>query len=298
LALAVVVLVVVLGVYLSLNGIVRRTVEKQSTASTNLNTTLDAAALSLFGGSVSLHDLSIANPPGYASPQLLSVNGVDVQTSLSQLRSDPIHVATIRINNPKLVVEQKDGKFNVRAAMDQMPKTEPSAEPMRLIIDDLQISNATVVVRPGLSSLPIQIPGVKEEYTLTVPAVKLQGIGTGEGNQNGAAIKEVVMMVVTKLAAEAANSDQLPPELRQLLSGDLSQVTAQLKQQFNAKVEQITQDVSGKVSEELNKRLGGLNLPIGGSTTGPTTRPGDVVGKKIEEGIGGLLGGKKNTKPK
>jgi uncharacterized protein involved in outer membrane biogenesis len=300
-ALAVVLLVIVglVAVYLSINGIVKRTVEEQSTTSLNLQTTLNGAALSLFGGSVTLDDLSIANPQGYTAPKLLSVDGVDVQTRLSELRSDPVHVSSVRINKPTLVVEQQGGKFNVRAAMDQMPPTDPNAKPLRLVIDDLQIANATVIIHPGLGSLPVQIPGIKDEYTLTLPTLKLQNIGTGEGSQNGAALKEVVMTVVTKMASEATQSDQLPPELRQLLAGDLSQVTAQLKQQFNAKVEQITSDLSSKVGAQINERLGGLNLPLGGSTTGPTTRPGDAVGNTLKQGIGDLLGGqKKKDAPK
>ncbi|MFL5428670.1 MAG: hypothetical protein ACJ79M_03560, partial [Myxococcales bacterium] len=59
------VVLAVLGVYFSLNRIVKHEVETQGTASLRLATALDAARLSLFGGKVGLHGLGIASPSGF-----------------------------------------------------------------------------------------------------------------------------------------------------------------------------------------------------------------------------------------
>jgi hypothetical protein len=37
-----------------------------------------------------------------------------------QLRNEPIHIPSIRIDQPKLVIEQSGGKLNFKALMDQM----------------------------------------------------------------------------------------------------------------------------------------------------------------------------------
>src|SRR6185436_14361427 len=95
-------------------------------------------------------------------------------------------------------------------------------EPIKLIINDLSVNDATVAIRPGLG-----MAGMKEEYTLTVPSVQMKNVGSGEGNQNGAAIKDVVMLVMTELANKAKDSDQLPPELKQLLNLNVDQLKAQ-----------------------------------------------------------------------
>ena len=47
----------------------------------------------------------------------------------------------------------------------------------------------------------------------------MKNIGTGEGAENGAAVKDVVMQVITAMAANAANSNQIPDELKNL-AGD------------------------------------------------------------------------------
>src|SRR5688500_17382914 len=118
-----------LVVYFNLNGIIERTVETQSTNSLNLKTELDSAALALFGGSLSLNDLQIASPPGFAAPNMLELGGVDVDVNYKQLRGDPVHISSIAIKKPKLVIEHVNGKVNFKAAMDQLPT--PPQQPDR-----------------------------------------------------------------------------------------------------------------------------------------------------------------------
>src|SRR4029079_19277903 len=209
-----------------------------------------SANVSLFGGKVGLHNFEIASPSGFSAPQMMQLGGLDVRVKLGELRSDPVRVSSIAINDPKMVIEMQGMKFNIRQFIESLPageetKTTEKGEPLKLIIDDLQVNGAQVVFRPDMKMLG-SIPGlqdqsaIKSEYTLKIPNLKLEKIGTGEGNQNGAAVKEVVSLLVTQLASKAAESKDLPPEIRQLLSGDLSAMTDMLK---------------AKVGEEVNKQV-------------------------------------------
>jgi hypothetical protein len=282
--LGVVALVIVglLVVYFNLNGIVKRTVETQGTAQLNVKTTLDSAALSLFGGSLKLDDLAIASPQGYQAPQMLSVDDAKMEVSWGQLRQDPIHVQSIRIEAPKLVVEQAGGKLNFQALMDQATKTPEKPpgqekEPVHVIIDKLTINNASVALRPG-------IPGLAQEYNIPLPMIDIEKVGTGEGNQNGAAIKEVVMEVVTVMVAKAAESDKLPPEVRAILNGGLKDIIGNVK---NEAVKRITAEVEKKLPAEATKALEGVMKDPNALTTNPSG---------VVEGLGGLLNQKKDAK--
>src|SRR3954454_24371113 len=90
-----VVVVALAVVYFNLNGIVRRTVETQASSSLDLTTTLGAAHVSIFGGSLGLDGLKIGSPQGFTSPQMLSFDKAGVSVALSQLRSDPVHIREI-----------------------------------------------------------------------------------------------------------------------------------------------------------------------------------------------------------
>jgi len=260
-----VVLLLILGaliVYFSINGIIKSTVQTQATNSLNLQTTLGGADLSLFGGKLSLSDLQIANPGGFSASKMFTLNGVDVGVKYGQLRDDPIHVAEIKITNPQLVIEQAGGKINVKAAMDNMPKSEPAPsstgkrekdQPIKLIIDDLTVSNTSVTIKPG------NLPGLGsvKDYTLTIPTVDLKNIGTGEGNQNGAAIKDVVKLVLKELTAKAADSPQLPPEVRQLLHMNVGEMVNEVKERVGTEVNQAVKNATSNPSQ-LIQGLEGL----------------------------------------
>src|SRR5687768_8643893 len=232
--------------YINLNSIVRSTVEKQSQVALNVPTSLGGANVSIFGGKVNLSNFNVGSPEGFVAPEMLSLGGIDVAVKLTELRNDPIHVASINVSNPKLVLEQKGMGFNVKKFVEQLPPGEedPPAEgeePINLIIDDLKITGAQVVFRPDPSALSA-VPGLadkiklKSEYVLNIPPIEMKNIGTGEGASNGAAIKDVTTMIVTGMAQKAAESNDLPPELRQILSGDLSQLTELAKAKLGAEV--------------------------------------------------------------
>ena len=292
-----VVLIVIIGLvalYMNLNRIVRSTVESQSTASLNLNTDLEAANVSLFGGKVGLRNFSMDSPQGFAAPDMMSLGGIDVGVKLGELRQDPLRVDQITVTDPKMIIEMQGTKFNIKQFVDSLPAGEeapPGEEPMKLIINSLKVQGAQVVFKPdlaALSSLPgigKNLEGLRQEYVLNIPTLEMQNVGTAEGNQNGAEIKEVVSLLVTELAAKAAESEDLPPELRNVLNLNVSEMAEMAKQklgeELNKQIDKISQDLSKKLPPE-----------VGGALKGVLDKPEELKkdpGKALQEGLGGLL---------
>jgi hypothetical protein len=325
-------------VWVNLNKIVEHTVETQATAQLHLKTELNSAALSIFGGSVNLNDLTIASPEGFAAPQMFRLTNADVNVKLGELRGDPVRVQSITLDKPKLVVERSGDAFNFKRAMELMPKqpeTPPDqSKPLKVIIDELTIKDPVVVVRPG----KINIPGVTlpEEIPVTIPTMVMKNIGTGEGAQNGAAVKDVVMQVITAMAANAANSNQLPDQLKNLLNVDVKQVVAGLTAEAQKRIAAAVPGEAGRVlseiiadpnallknpgavvgaqadrlrdqaQQEAQKRLGGLvgNITGGDASTQPSTQPAtqpadrvkQEAGKAVEKGLNDLFNRDKKKK--
>ncbi|HEY8748252.1 MAG TPA: hypothetical protein VIM11_09780, partial [Tepidisphaeraceae bacterium] len=270
-----------------------------------LQTDLGSAALSLFGGKLGLHQLQIASPQGYTAPHMLEVGDTNVEVNYGQLRSTPVHVTSILINKPKLVIEQKDGVFNFKKAMEQMPKSDTPApkpdssaksEPLKLIIDDLTVKDADVVIRPNL-------PGFSSDINVTVPSLTMKNVGSGDGSQNGAAVKDIVMQVISALAANVTNSGGLPDQLKGLLKANVGQVVSQ----FGAEAQkQIASVVPGDLGQALSAAvkdpnalvkdpgkalqgmLGGNKDSSGNATSQPTDSKDEAT-----DALKGLLGGKK-----
>ncbi len=288
-------------VYFKLNEIVRATVEKQSTNSLNQKTALQSANVSILGGNVRLDNFKISSPAGFEMPEMMTLGGIAVDTSLGELRQDPVRISSIDIEQPKMVIEMKGTAFNIKKFIDSLPAGEdkPPAEggePLKLIIGALNVKGATVVLRPDVTTLQA-IPGagkldLKSEYTLRIPDIAMKEIGTGEGSKNGAAIKDVVTLLVRELAAKASQSEQLPPELRQVLSLNVADITALAKAKLGEEVnKQIT-----KLGGELSEKVGG---EAGKALQDVLKNPQEAAkdpGKAIQQGLGNILGGKKDEK--
>jgi uncharacterized protein involved in outer membrane biogenesis len=255
------ILVAVIVVYFSLNSIIRSEVQTQATASLGVDTTLDSARLALFGGNLTLSDLEISSPPDFSSPKIFTLGDIGVSVHYGQLTGSPIHIEHIVIDKPVLVVEQANIKLNLNALMGQMPKSpqtsggQPS-QPMKLMIDELDLNNAQVTFMPG-------IPGVTNSVVVPIDSITLTNIGNANGNQNGAAIKDVVMQLVTALAAKAADQSKLPAAVKVLLGQDLSALSklngTDFDTQFKNLAGSLTQQAAPAIQNGLQKLLGGKN---------------------------------------
>jgi hypothetical protein len=271
-------LLVVAGVvaYLGLDRILKTTVEKQSSDSLKLSTTLNSARLSLFGGKVNLNRLRIASPQGFSAPHMLELGDTGLAVSYGQLRKDPIHVQSLTLNQPRLVIEQSNGALNFKKAMDRMPASDKSAEkPIKLVIDELKMQDALVVIHPGL-------PGVRQEITVPVPSIALKNVGSGRGSENGAAIKDVAMVVIAALAGSAAQSGSLPPELKAILQLNVGQVAGKLGAEAQ-------KQIAAAIPGELGNRLGKL--------AGDPQALAKDPSKMLQGEVSGILGDKKDTPP-
>lgn len=266
----VVLAVVALGVaFFNLNRLIRTAVEREGTSSLRLATTLESARAGLLGGKLNLHQLRIASPKGFSAPQMLTLGDLDVAVRLPELRKTPVHIRSVTIDKPALVIEQSGGALNFRKAMQLMPSHPPSKEPMKVIIDELKLQDAHVIIRPGL-------PGVARELDVQVPSLTMKDIGRGKGAENGAAMKDVAMQIVAALAGKAAQSDLLPSQLKALLHLNVGQVMGQLGA-FAQK--QISEAIPGQ---------------LGSALSDAAKEPGSIAKDPAGalEDLGGIAGGK------
>jgi uncharacterized protein involved in outer membrane biogenesis len=251
-------------VYFNLNRIVKHQIEVQSTSSLNLETRLASARLAIFGGSFSMNDLQIASPEGFSAARMLQLDNGAVEVSYGQLRQDPIHIKSLTLKKPVIAIEQANGKFNFQVVQDQLPKSDPNAKPVNVIIDILKIEDAQVVLRPGL-------PGLSQELKLNVPSFEMHDVGSGEGNKNGAAIKDVAVLVISSLAEKAGDMSNIDA-----LKGQLTAAAKNAQVQARAAVEKSLQSVQEKLKgaglDNVGKDLNGsIDKALGGSSSDTTT---------------------------
>lgn len=296
----VLVLLVVVGVavlFARIDGIIKSTVEREGTSQLDLSTTLQDADLSIFGGSLTLDELAIANPEGYTAPIMFELGQVNVGVSYGDLTDTPVRVKTISINSPRLVIERSGeglanlAKINLRDLMENLDMGESEEPATKLVIDQLNVTGTEVVIRPNLE-------GLEQEYVVRIPDVTLTEIGTADEAQNGAELGRVVSEVAMALARRAVESEDLPPELRGLLAGDLESIVEQYKEKLSQELQNEIQEQVGELKAKLGEDLGGaaeqmLKGDGAGAVEEASEKAGEAVNREIEKGLGGLLGGRK-----
>ena len=97
-------LVAIVGVNLLADSAVRVAVETAGTKALSVGVDLDAAKLSITGGALTLHDLTVANPPGYQHDTLLKLRQGDVQVQTKTLLSDEVQIKDIQLDGMDLVI--------------------------------------------------------------------------------------------------------------------------------------------------------------------------------------------------
>jgi uncharacterized protein involved in outer membrane biogenesis len=252
-----VILLAVVIVFLMLNSIVRKAVADSATQGLKVQTTVGAAAVSPFSGNLALSEMAIGSPEGFTAPNVFTLGGVSVAVQYKQLFGQPVQVSNIRITKPKLVIEQAGGKLNVLELVNNLDKPSSSPppegakkEPVKLVIDQLDLEGAEVEIRAG-------IPGLDKPIHLTLPTISVQNIGNAEGSRNGEEIGRVVGDLMQLLAQRAAESDAVPPEVRQLLKLDLNKIKDQAIERANIEVEKAKGRLDKEVTKGLDKLLGG-----------------------------------------
>jgi len=229
------VLLLIAGViiYLNINRIIKTEVQTQGSSALGVETTLGDADLSLFGGSLSLDQLQVGSPKGFAAAYVMRLEKASVAIHYGQLMDNPIHISSVTLDHPTIVVEQVSGQLNVKALGDQASSSSnapPSAEsssspPMKLIIDTLEIDSAVVVLHPGIA-------GMKQEIRIPIPSMTLHNIGNAGGKQEGAGIQDVIMAVINGLVAQAQNAKDLPGSVGKALGSGVNSLSNDIKNLF------------------------------------------------------------------
>ncbi len=244
----------IVGVFLFANKAVKTAVETAGTKTLNVGVTVGQAKASVLSGAVGLHEIAVANPPGYQGPALLKLQQVDLKADTRSLLSNEVLIKDMKLDNMEVFVEQKGLQNNLYQVIK--PLREPRQPTGKgLVIDNLEIKNVTVHV-----SLP-SIPGQPPSVDLKLPLIRMVELGRNEKMDTAVLISKVLLAVAEGIAQQG--SGILPKET----VGDLSSI--------------------------LDKAIDIGKIILGPGDKTPDGQQKDSLGKTVTDGIKDLLGGKK-----
>ncbi len=213
------VLVLVVAVWFSIDGILRSQIQSRATEALGTQTTLGSAKLSIFGGSLALRDLTVNNLKGYPDAHLLTMRSCNVQVSLHSLLTNTVVIKLINITGLHISMDQNGLSNNLIAEINHLNNQQSSAAtstPTKgsggkaLAITQVVLRNT--VVRMDTSLLPGQ-KGVP--IVITIPRMVLNQ----PTNPHGRPLRLAGLMeqILVQVAKSLANNPIIPSPVRATL---------------------------------------------------------------------------------
>ena len=266
---------VVIFVHLFGNSLLRTGIESAASKTLGVGVTLEGIDISILGGSVSLQNLVVDNPPGYQHEKLLEVGSARIDVSIGSLLKDTVNIEEIMFDGVNVVIEQKGiTSNNLQDVINSIPKSEAEEKPdagekpgkpaKKLHIDKLELKNITV--KADL----IPIPGKATTVTLKLDPIVMTDLGSDDKMDVAKLSSKILLAIAAGVAKQGAGI--LPEGMTDALDAALSGVA----------------EIGKVVGEE------GIKLLEGGAEGGKKLLEGGAeAGKGIIDGFKGLLKPKK-----
>lgn len=118
--------VILLICRLTLPSIIKNILEQKLDKQMGVKTTIDDVSLSLLRGSVTLREITLDNPPGFAPKPFLSVQNVFINAALTSLLSKEIQIELVDIRGLELLIQRtEEGRVNLQTILKNMKSTSP-----------------------------------------------------------------------------------------------------------------------------------------------------------------------------
>jgi len=237
---------VALLVFFGLNAVVRTGVERGGRYATGQTTTLHAADLSVFGGTLQLSGLDMGNPKGY-SPQFLTMKDCKVAVQTGSLMSSTVVVDSIEIDGLEISLEQNGMKNNLAEILDEIKKNTSAGS--------TDSSNSGGASAPGkqLKIGVIKLTGTKvhvkagAEMTLDLGDITIPDPTNPDGRPMK--IADVIGKVLINVATQVANNPQLPSGLKDGL-GNVNKMVNDLGKNLGGNLNGLGNGIGGLLNKK------------------------------------------------
>jgi hypothetical protein len=272
-----IVLLIVIGVVLlfrSINGLVETGIEKGGTYALGVPTEVDGVKVSLFGGTFAMDGMTVANPEGYPSERFMSLPSLNLAVDTGTVTSEVITIPSLALGTIGVTLDGTGGTPNYQVILDNMEKFEgkggggepadPSSEGPRFVISSLVLEGAQVKVT--------NFTGVQQltgDVDIAVPRVELKDVGSAEPLTTSELIELIVKTVMSTTVANAGGV--LPADLLDGLRGQLGDlagldelgITAigdigTLGEDLQKKAEETLDDVKNEAEKKVKDTIGNL----------------------------------------
>jgi hypothetical protein len=204
-AVVVLIVLVILGLFLFLDSIVKKGVQTVGPAVTKVDVKLGSAKISPFSGSGELKNFMVGNPEGYNTSSAIQVGSIGVSVVPGSVTADKVIIRYVKVVAPEITFEGSlTGEnnlskilANVQGTEKKKPETKEEAkgQTRKLQVDDFLLSGARVH-----ASL------LGQTLSVTIPDIHFTALGQGPEGITPAELTSKVLNAITKETIQALSS--------------------------------------------------------------------------------------------
>ncbi|MDX9910307.1 MAG: AsmA family protein [Phycisphaerales bacterium] len=290
---------VILFVLSQIDTLAKKGIEEGGTYALAVPVTVEKVDIGLMKGTFDMTGFKVANPQGFSAPHFFALGDTGVAVSYDSLQSDIIELPTLRLTDISVHLQKQGDKANYQVILDNLKRFDsgekPASEPKpegaskKLIVRNIEIRN----VRASVELLPLG--GEASTVNVAVPEILLTDVGSdGSGVEFGELVKIITQAVLESIALNG----QLPEAILGELTAGLADLGSLSDLGVNMAVDagEGLKNVVGDVGAQAAGAIGGVSKEAGEAVEKAADEAGKAIDdatKKIDDGIKGLLPGKK-----
>lgn len=191
-------------VLFNIDALIKDTIESTASKAFKVPVSVAEATISLKSGDGQIIGLRIENPPGFTAPDAMHLPLIEIKADTNRIADKAITLQKMVIDQPKIILEIKDGRANLIRLRDSTKAwlnrsendDEEAATGQRLIIDEVILQNGTMIFRADF------LDGSETEIPL--PDSRVRNIGNdADGALPAEIVAEITNLVV--VASERAS---------------------------------------------------------------------------------------------
>jgi hypothetical protein len=224
-ALIVVVIIVALALVFTFagNSIIKKAAEYGGTKALGVNVAVGGVDLSLLKAKFGISGVTVGNPAGYETPNMLTLGSLTVDYGYGKLLGDPIEIDEIVIDDVQITLEQKGMSNNIKDVLNGMSKAAPAKEEptagekpaKKLKIKRLEIKGASVQAK--LIGGPV---------TFKLDPIVMNDLGSDESMDVAALSGKILAALVAGIVKQGGGL--LPADMTDAMGASLDEAKALL----------------------------------------------------------------------
>jgi hypothetical protein len=178
-----------------MDSMIEQQIERVGTTSFGSRVSVGSVHTSIKDGSLTISNISVANPPGYRNKEAFSLNGIEAAVDYENL-----DIKRVVIDNPEIIIEELNGETNFSQMLAELEQqgSEPAAEGSG--------NKEPIIVihhfRMNESRAAFESEALDRYSTIEIDAVELKNIRGTPSEVAAAIANEVIEEIVSEAAKE------------------------------------------------------------------------------------------------